>query len=237
MKELALHGRALDDGALVAGEAVEPAARRRGWSAGRPRPGDLPAATHDPFRRSSSPSSISISSISSTNSGLPSAASRIRARLVREVGFAEEVLQQELALAGFERLEQHRCGVQLAASPGGTHVQELGPGETDEQDRRVAGEVGDMVDQVEEASARPSAHRRRRRQAAARAPLLRTVAALARRRAPRVRTHRTAGACAPDASPPHPARPAPRRGRPERDPVPVGEAAPVTTFASASSRP
>ena len=49
-----------------------------------------------------------------------------------------------------QRLEQDRRGVELAAAPGRAVVEELGTRRADEQDRRVAGEVGDRLEQVEQ---------------------------------------------------------------------------------------
>jgi hypothetical protein len=69
-------------------------------------------------------------SISSTTSGLPSAASRIR--------------------SGVERLEQDRGRVHLAAAPPRSDVEELGPRHADEQDRGVPGPVGEVLDKIQE---------------------------------------------------------------------------------------
>ena len=77
-------------------------------------------------------------SISSTNSGLPSAAvadalasfgSRPRRRAARD---------QLVGLGRVERLEQHRRRVQLAAAPARAAVEQLRPRQAEEQDRRVA---------------------------------------------------------------------------------------------------
>ena len=72
------------------------------------------------------------------------------AGVLGELGLAEEVAHQELAFASGERLEEHRGRVHLAAAPCRPRVEELGSGEADEQDRRVARPVRDVVDEVEE---------------------------------------------------------------------------------------
>ena len=82
---------------------------------------------------------------------------------------------------------------ELAAAPGRAALEQLGPRQAEEQDRRVAREVGDVLDQVEEGRLAPSGCRRRRRRAAA------------PRRLPRA-------ACGP-----------PRRSRPASRPRPLAE--------------
>ena len=61
-----------------------------------------------------------------------------------------EVLEQLVGLVRRERLEQHRGRVRLSARPGRAALEELGPRHAEEQERRVAAEVGDVLDQVEE---------------------------------------------------------------------------------------
>ena len=105
------------------------------------------------------PSSIRIRSsssrsatISSTKSGLPPAACSIRARdrprctspLPRRFRASRPVS------AGGERLEEDRGRVVLAAAPGVAGVEELRSGHADDEERRVAHPVGDVLDQVEE---------------------------------------------------------------------------------------
>ena len=84
-------------------------------------------------------------------SGLPSAAARIRrADVVGELRSARESRDQQLAVLAGERLEQDRRRVELAAAPAGSKLEQLGAGDAEEEDRRVAGPVGDVLDQVEE---------------------------------------------------------------------------------------
>ena len=52
--------------------------------------------------------------------------------------------------SGAERLEQERRRVQLAAAPAGSDVEQLGARDAEEEDRRVAREVGDVLDEVDE---------------------------------------------------------------------------------------
>ena len=54
-----------------------------------------------------------------------------------------------------ERLEQRGGGVQLAAAPRRPHVEQVGARHAEEQDRRVAAQVGDVLDQVEEGRLAP----------------------------------------------------------------------------------
>ena len=49
-----------------------------------------------------------------------------------------------------ERLEQHGRRVQLAAAPAGPPVEQLRPRHAEQQDRRIAAQVGDVLDQIEE---------------------------------------------------------------------------------------
>src|SRR5437016_4782931 len=57
---------------------------------------------------------------------------------------------QELRLPGRKRLEQHRGRVDLAAAPSCSTVEQIRPGHAKQQDGSVAGEVGDVLDQVKE---------------------------------------------------------------------------------------
>ena len=63
---------------------------------------------------------------------------------------AAQLLQEPLGLCGVERLEQHGRGVELAAAPGGPRLEEFRPGHAQQQDRSVASEVGDVLDEVEQ---------------------------------------------------------------------------------------
>ena len=148
---LADHGGALDRAALVVGQAFETGGeqgRDRGRHRDRAR---SPAGTQPPFCRTSSPSSIIIESICSTNSGLPPAASVTpRRRLGRQSRAAEQVRDQVGRGPPVQRLQQHRRGVQLAAAPVRSRVEELRPGRAQQEDRRVARPVDDVIDHVEE---------------------------------------------------------------------------------------
>ena len=120
--------------------------RRAGRGARRAAPGSSAAR-----RRSPSADSRSSASSSSTKSGLPSAASTDPARAGRRRALAaEQLVDQRVRLVRRERLEQHRRRVQLAAAPGRAPLEQLRPGHAEEQDRCVAREVGDVLDQVEE---------------------------------------------------------------------------------------
>ena len=75
----------------------------------------------------SPPSSLTIASISSMKSGLPSAACRILARTSSaSLRSAREPRDQQLAVLGGERLEQDRGRVELAAAPAGPQLEQLG---------------------------------------------------------------------------------------------------------------
>ena len=63
---------------------------------------------------------------------------------------AEQVRDQSPAVAVVERLEQHRHGLDLAAGPGGMAVEELGPRRAEQQDRRVARLLGQVLDERQE---------------------------------------------------------------------------------------
>ena len=49
-----------------------------------------------------------------------------------------------------ERLQQERRRVELPASPAGANVKELGARDAEEEDRYVAREVGDVLDEIRE---------------------------------------------------------------------------------------
>ncbi len=72
------------------------------------------------------------------------------ADVVVERRTVEQPVDQPLALVRRERLEQHRGRVELAAAPARPSVEQVGPGEAEEEDRGVAGEVGDVLDEVEQ---------------------------------------------------------------------------------------
>ena len=67
----------------------------------------------------------------------------------------EHVLDELLDRARVERLERHRDVVPPAAAPRRAALEELGPGERDHEDRRVAARLQDRLDEVEQAVARP----------------------------------------------------------------------------------
>ena len=126
-----------------------------------------PAIFHRSPSFRSRPSSISIATISSTKSGLPSAAvGDPLHRRRRASPPAEEVRDQLVAILAAERLEEDDVAFGLPAAPVRACVEQLGPRHADEQDRRVARPLGDVLDEVEEAPAPPSGCRRRRRPAA-----------------------------------------------------------------------
>ena len=99
---------------------------------------------------------MSMASISSTNSGLPSAAAVIRdrtwsARPARPRRFCIELGR----LVVVQPLQQDRGRVELAAAPAGAVVQKLRASEAHEQDRRVARPVGNVLDEIEEGRLAP----------------------------------------------------------------------------------
>ena len=62
----------------------------------------------------------------------------------------EEVVDEALRLRLGQRLEEDRRGVELPSAPGRAQVEELGAREADEEDGRVPRPVGDVLDEVEE---------------------------------------------------------------------------------------
>ena len=112
---------------------------------------------------SPSPESSTSATISSTKSGLPSAASRMRAwRSWSSVAFPEQPLQQLVGLRRGQRLEQDGRRVQLAPAPAGTPVQEFRPREAQQQERRLASRGRPRAPAGRGRSARPSGCRRTR---------------------------------------------------------------------------
>ena len=73
-----------------------------------------------------------------------------RARRVVERGTLEQVLDQLLGLALRQRLERHHL-----PAPRGPSVQQLGPGEAEEQQRSVPRPVTEMLGEVEQGRLRP----------------------------------------------------------------------------------
>ena len=96
----------------------------------------------------------SIATISSTNSGLPSAAVRIRSRSPSSTSPASSPSSRSLASrpSGSSRTV---VGVQLPAGPARPAVEQLRARHAQQQDRCVARPVRDVLDQVEEGFFRP----------------------------------------------------------------------------------
>jgi hypothetical protein len=95
-----------------------------------------------------------IATISSTKSGLPSAAARIRS--TQPVLHVSGQLHQEpVGRLAPERLEQNGCRMELAARPTRTAVEQLRSRHAQDHDRSVTRPVGEMLDQVEESLLRP----------------------------------------------------------------------------------
>ena len=69
---------------------------------------------------------------------------------VREIRPDEEVLDQRLRLLFGERLEKDRGRIHLPSAPAGAGVEELGPSQTQKEDRRFAAPVGDVIDEIEQ---------------------------------------------------------------------------------------
>ena len=67
-----------------------------------------------------------------------------------EVRRAQEVPDQNVALFRRQGLERDREGVQLAASPSRPHLQQIGTGHRQEEERSAAREVGDVLHQIQE---------------------------------------------------------------------------------------
>ena len=99
---------------------------------------------------------MSIASISSTKSGLPSAASVIRDRTSSARPARPRRFSHELGgLVVVQPLQQDRCRVELAAAPAGAVVEKFRASEAHEQDRRVPRPVGNVLDEIEEGRLAP----------------------------------------------------------------------------------
>src|SRR5207247_10333120 len=61
-----------------------------------------------------------------------------------------QFVEQGYALVLRERLEQDRARVELASGPAGPLVEQLGPRKAEQEHRRVAAQVDDVLDQVEQ---------------------------------------------------------------------------------------
>ena len=73
-----------------------------------------------------------------------------RAQHVSAGAAVEQACDERVGVGGRERLEQHRRRVELAAAPVRPAVEQLGPRHAEQQDRRIAAEVGDVINEIEE---------------------------------------------------------------------------------------
>ena len=78
---------------------------------------------------------------------MPSLAVITRAR-ASAVETITELIEQSLALGCGQRLQQHRGGVNLPATPSGAFLEQLRASYTQHQDRGAPREIHDVVDQV-----------------------------------------------------------------------------------------
>ena len=153
------HRGAFDHRALLGLEAVEPRGEQRV---------DRAAGISSRSRRVVAVGRAS-RSICSTKSGLPSAASVMPRRASSERAPPRRAGRRAaLGLVLGERLERDRGRVRRAVQRGRV-VEQLGPREAEQQDRRVAAPAGEVLDQVEEGRLRPVDVVEARRPAAARA--------------------------------------------------------------------
>ena len=147
---VALDRRGLDDGALArapGGPAARPGAP--GSSAGRRSPSARPAPARRP--RPGRRSSISISTTSTTNSGLPSATSRMRAAVsAPSRAGPSSCRSRSAASASASASEQHRRRVRPPVAPARPAVAHLGTRHDEQQQRRVARPVRDVLEEVHE---------------------------------------------------------------------------------------
>ena len=108
-------------------------------------------AVHRPSRRSSAPSSTSIRSVCSTNSGLPSAISVIRTRASGSSSSPpSRPWIEPVGLARRQRRQRDELRVRLRRHPLRPDVEELGAREAEQEHRRAAEPVGEVLEQVEE---------------------------------------------------------------------------------------
>jgi hypothetical protein len=133
----------LDDRALAGAEAVEPRGEER---LDRGRGNDVPveAALGQHGEHLLDEERVALRRLRDPRPGLP---------WKRPV--ADDLGDEELRLLVRESLEQHRGRADLPPAPRGALLQELGAREAEEQDRDVAGEVDDGLDEVEEGGLRP----------------------------------------------------------------------------------
>ena len=89
--------------------------------------------------------------VSSRKSGLPSVFSSSTCRVSGETARSgAQRVDQLLAVVAAERLELDRGRANAAAAPARPDVEQLGPREADDQERRVAHPLGDVLDQLEQ---------------------------------------------------------------------------------------
>ncbi len=134
MEDLALDRAALEHGALVGRESVEPGREQR---VDRRRHGDLAVRLPRELNHLLDEERIAAGGVSDPSNE-------------RFVAFREQAADKLIGLLAPERLQQHRRCVQLASAPTRPRVEQLRPPHAEQQDRRVPGEVCDVLDQVEE---------------------------------------------------------------------------------------
>ena len=102
-----------------------------------------------------SPSRKAVASCS-TKRGFPSAASTSPARaFVRHLARPGKGIQELVRFLRRQRAEHERRRVELAAAPAGALLDEIQPGNTEQEHRDVVEPLDEVVDQVEEGRLRP----------------------------------------------------------------------------------
>ncbi len=138
VEDLALDRASLDDDALVAVQRVDSGLEQR---VDRRRHDDLV-----PSRRARAPSRAS----PRRRAGSPRTWRRCARASWRRASRPREGSRSARAVVFCERLQQERRRVQLPASPTGPCVEELRARDAEEEDRRVAREIGDVLDEIRE---------------------------------------------------------------------------------------
>ncbi len=139
-EDAADHGAAVEQRLLLRRQVVDAGGDQRLERVGDPRRADV-----------SPPLSSSIRIVSSTNSGLPSVFSSTSCR---DVGRERVVREQRSSSSSLSSWRSGSSSIAVAAhpasAPAGANVEQLGPGEADEQERRLAHPGGEVLDQLEQ---------------------------------------------------------------------------------------
>ena len=138
-EDAADHGAAVEQGLLLRGQVVDAGGDHRLKRVGDPRRGSLAVALEQHPDRLLDEQRVAL--------GLRE---HVLPRVGRERVVGKQRSEQLLALVMAKRVELDRRRAHAASAPSGANVEQLGPGEADEQERRLAHPGGQVLDELEQ---------------------------------------------------------------------------------------